>query len=452
MQAFRAFGERTFSSLAIRNYRIYAVGQGVSLCGTWMQTIAQGLLVLRLTGSGTALGMVTALQTIPVLLLGPWGGVIADRFPKRRILYATQVAACLLGVTVGILVIGDWIRLWMVYLTGPLLGLIRVFDNPTRQTFVREMVGKDQLTNAISLNSTEMNLARAIGPAIAGVLIATAGIGLCFLLDGLSYLVVLASLARMRAGELHPSRPIPAAKGQLVAGFRYVRSSPVLLNVLLMMAIIGTLTYEFSVSLPLLAEFTFERGESGYAALTAAMGIGAVAGGLYTAGKRRTSSYALVVSALLFGTSVLLVAAAPTLALAVVAMLIVGFFSINFTSLGNVTLQMNSSPEMQGRVMALWTVAFLGTTPIGGPAVGWIGEHIGARWALVVGGIAALLAAALGFASARHQAKRAVASAELATIPLTDRRQAPSKAAQAGVAAIAASSEKRMRESSALEE
>jgi MFS family permease len=452
MQAFRAFGERTFSSLAIRNYRIYAVGQGVSLCGTWMQTIAQGLLVLRLTGSGTALGLVTALQTVPVLLLGPWGGVIADRFPKRRILYATQAAACLLGVTMGILVIGDWIRLWMVYVTGALLGLIRVFDNPTRQTFVREMVGKEQLANAVSLNSTEMNLARAIGPTVAGVLIATAGIGLCFLLDGLSYLVVLLSLARMRAGELHPSTPIPAAKGQLVAGFRYVRSSPVLLNVLLMMAIIGTLTYEFSVSLPLLAEFTFERGESGYAALTAAMGIGAVAGGLYTAGKRRTSSYALAVSALLFGTSVLLVAAAPTLALAVVAMLIVGFFSINFTSLGNVTLQMNSSPDMQGRVMALWTVAFLGTTPIGGPAVGWIGEHIGARWALVVGGIAALLAAALGFASAHHQAKRAVVPAEPAAVPLTDRRQAPSKAAQAGVAAIAASSEKRMRESSALEE
>lgn len=407
MHSVRAFGERTFASLAIYNYRLYAIGQGISLSGTWMQTIAQGLLVLRLTGSGTALGLVTALQTLPVLILGPWGGVVADRFPKRRILYATQAAAGVLGLAVAVLVMGDWIRLWMVYVTGALLGLIRVFDNPTRQTFVREMVGPENLANAVSLNSTEMNLARVIGPSIAGALVATVGLGVCFLLDGLSYGVVLVMLLRMRADELRPAPRVPPAKGQLVAGFRYVRSSPVLLNVLLMMAIIGTLTYEFSVSLPLLAEFTLDAGASGYAALTAAMGIGAVAGGLSTAGRRRSGARTLAASAFLFGLAVLLVAVAPNLPLAVLAMVVVGFFSITFTSLGNVTLQLHSSPEMQGRVMALWTVAFLGTTPLGGPLVGWIGEHAGARWSLTVGATAAIAAAGLGLTAARKNERDA---------------------------------------------
>jgi MFS family permease len=402
MNTLRSLGERTFASLAVRNYRLYAIGQGISLCGTWMQTIAQGLLVLRLTGSGTALGVVIALQSVPVLILGPWGGVVADRFPKRRILYATQASAGLLGLTVAALVLGGWIRLWMVYVTGALLGLIKVFDNPTRQTFVREMVGNDLLSNAVSLNSTEMNLARVIGPAIAGLLVATVGLGVCFLIDGLTYGLVVMMLARMRASELSPAPQVKRAKGQLIAGFRYVRSSPVLFNVLLMMAIIGTLTYEFSVSLPLLAEFTLNAGEGGYAALTAAMGIGAVAGGLFTAGRRHRTSRTLAVSAFLFGSSVLLVAAAPSLSLAVLAMVVVGFFSINFTSLGNVTLQLEASPEMQGRVMALWSVAFLGTTPFGGPIIGWIGEHAGARWSLTVGGMAALAAAGLGFAATRR--------------------------------------------------
>ena len=401
MNAVHAFGQRTFSSLSIRNYRLYFIGQGISVSGTWMQSIAQGLLVLRLTGSGTALGLVTALNTIPVLLLGPWGGVIADRFSKRRILYATQTSAGILGITVGVLVQGGWIRLWMVYVTGVLLGLIKVFDNPTRQTFVREMVGADHLTNAVSLNSTEMNLARVIGPSIAGVLVATVGLGPCFLFDGFSYGVVVVMLWLMQSDELFTAPRVPRAKGQLIAGLRYVRSTPVLLNVLLMMAIIGTLTYEFSVVLPLLSEFTFHSGAGGYAALTAAMGVGAVIGGLYTAGRGRGTSRKLAISSFFFGVSVLLVAAAPGLILAVAAMVLVGFFSINFTSLGNVTLQMESSPEMQGRVMALWTVAFLGTTPIGGPLMGFIGEHAGARLALAIGGLAGIAAAGIGMIAAR---------------------------------------------------
>jgi MFS family permease len=405
MDSIRAFGRRTFASLSIRNYRLYAIGQGISGAGSWMQSVAQGLLVLRLTGSGTALGLVIALQAVPVLILGPWGGVIADRFPKRRILIATQSAGALLGLSLGVLVIGDWIRLWMVYAMGVLLGLIRVFDQPAQQTFVREMVGTKHLANAISLTAMQGNLARVIGPSIAGILVATVGLGACFIVDGLSYVVVIGALSLMRPSELNPAPQVSRAKGQLMEGFRYVLSSPVLSNLLLMLAIVGMLTYEFSVILPLLSEFTFHEGSSGYAALTAAMGAGSVVGGLYTASRRYSTPRKLAVASICFGVSVLLVAAAPTLTFAVAAMLIVGFFSINFTSLGNVALQLEARHDMQGRVMALYTVAFLGTTPIGGPIQGWIGEHAGARVSLVVGGTAGLVAAGFGLAAARRADK-----------------------------------------------
>ena len=401
MDAARAYSQRTFASLSIRNYRLYAIGQGISLSGTWMQTVAQGLLVLRLTHSGTALGVVTALQTLPVLLLGPWGGVIADRYSKRHILYFTQISAALCSLAMGALVLGDWIRIWMVYVTAVLLGIIKVFDNPTRQTFVREMVGRDLLANAVSLNSTEFNLARVIGPSLAGILVATVGLGWCFMLDAASYLIVIYMLWMMKPIDLHPAPRVAAAKGQLVDGLRYVRSTPVLFNLLIMMGIVGMLTYEFSVTLPLFAEFTLGAGDSGYAALTAAMGVGAVVGGLYTAGRRRTGPRLLAMSSFLFGCSVLLVSITPNLITAIGAMVVVGFFSINFTSLGNVTLQTESRQDMQGRVMALWSVAVLGTTPIGGPIVGAIGEHIGARWSLVIGGFAAMAAAGLGLLAAR---------------------------------------------------
>jgi MFS family permease len=396
MQAVHGFQDRTFSSLRIRNYRLYVLGQGISLSGTWMQTIAQGLLVLRLTGSGTALGIVVALQTLPILFFGPWGGVIADRFPKRSILYVTQSVSAVLALSLGILVATDWIELWMLYVLALGLGLVNTVDNPTRQTFVLELVGKDELPNAVSLNSTEINLARVIGPSLAGALVATVGLAACFIVNGLSFLAVILVLRRMRGDELHPAPVIARAKGQLAEGFRYVRRSPIVFNTLLMMAIIGTFTYEFQVILPLFSEFTFHDGASGYAAMTAAMGVGAVIGGLATAGRRRAGAAALVRTAVYFGLSVLLTALAPNLFLALLGLIVVGYCSISFTSLGNVTIQLASAPEMRGRVMALWTVAFLGSTPIGGPIIGAIGEHAGPRWGLVVGGVAALIAAGLG--------------------------------------------------------
>jgi MFS family permease len=406
MDALGRFGRRTFSSLRIRNYRLYFIGQGVSLTGTWMQTIGQGLLVLHLTGSGTALGVVTALQTLPILLLGPWGGVIADRFSKRTILYVTQTTSGLLALTLGTLVATDAIRLWMVDLLAIGLGFVNAVDNPTRQTFVVEMVGAEQLTNAVSLNSTAINLARVIGPALAGGLIATVGLASCFLINGVSYFAVIVVLSLMRTDELRPAKRAPRAKGQLREGFRYVRSSPVVLNVLLMMAIIGTFTYEFTVILPLFARYTFHGDAGSYAAMSAAMGVGAVVGGLVTASRRKNSPSMLVLSALFFGVTVLLTALAPTLNLALLALVLVGFFSITFTSLGSVTLQLESAPQMRGRVMALWTVAFLGSTPIGGPLIGWIGQHAGPRWGLALGGLAAVTAAGLGALALRRGRQR----------------------------------------------
>jgi len=402
MERVRELEHRIFSALSVRNYRLYFIGQAISLSGTWMQTVAQGLLVLHLTGSGTALGLVTALQTLPVLLLGPWAGVIVDRFPKRRMLYATQAAAGIQALVLGGLVASGSIRIWMVYLLAIGLGLVNTIDNPTRQTFVLEMVGKEQLVNAVSLNSTEINLARVIGPSLAGALIASVGLAACFILNGLSYIAVIAVLAKMRASELRPAPLATKMAGQFQQGLRYVRSSPVLRTTLLMMAIIGTFTYEFTVSLPLFSQVTFGGGAGAYAAMTAAMGAGAVVGGLYTAGRRSNAAPLLVRFAFLFGVAVLLAAAAPTLPLALAALVAVGFCSISFTSLGNATLQLTSAPEMRGRVMALWTVAFLGSTPIGGPLVGAIGEHAGPRWALVVGGVAALVAAGLGALAVRR--------------------------------------------------
>jgi MFS family permease len=417
MEKIREFFSRTFSSLRIRNYRLYFIGQAISLSGTWMQSIGQAFLVLKLTGSGTVLGLVTAAQTLPVLLLGPWGGLIADRYPKRNILYFTQATAGVLALTLGILTATGWVRLWMVYVLAACLGLVNVIDNPTRQTFVMEMVGKGQLTNAVTLNSGEINLARVIGPAIGGGLIAGVGLAPCFIINGLSYIAVLIALFMMRAGELHAAPTTPRAKGQLQEGFRYVWSTPLLRNTLLMMAIVGTLTYEFQVILPLFAQYTFHSGAGGYAALTAAMGVGAVIGSLFTANREETTPTMLIRSAFLFGAVVLLAAVMPGLKLATAAMVLVGFGSITFTSLGNVTLQLGSAPTMRGRVMSLWTVAFLGSTPIGGPIIGWIGEHVGPRWGLTVGGSAAIFAALFGAMTLTKQPEPASPSGKASDVP-----------------------------------
>jgi MFS family permease len=398
----RQFSQETFSSLHVRNYRLYYIGQIISTSGTFMQSIAQAWLVLKLTNSGTALGLTTALQYLPILFLGPYGGVIADRISKRKILYFTQSISGALALILGVLVATGLVRVWMVYILAFCLGMVTVFDNPTRQTFYIEMVGPDNLRNAVTLYSTLVNLARIIGPAIAAALIAAFGLAPCFIINGVSYVAVVIMLGMMRANELVITPPIPRARGQLQEGFKYVVSTPVLGSTLLMMAIIGTLTFEFQVSLPLIAQFTFKGDASSYAFLSASMGFGAAIGGIFFASRKGIIPYKLVSASLLFGLAVLAAAFMPSLLLAGLAMVLVGICSINFSSLGNSTLQLESSPQMRGRVMSFWSVAFLGSTTIGGPIVGWFAGAAGARWGLALGGLAALAAAALGAVTLRN--------------------------------------------------
>jgi MFS family permease len=394
--ALQRYRRETFSSFQVRNYRLYYVGQIISTSGTFMQSIAQAWLVLKLTNSGTALGIVSALQYIPILLLGTYGGVMADRFPKRRILYVTQSTAGLLAIILGVLVATNTVTLWMVYVLAFCLGMVNAFDNPTRQTFVVEMVGEDKLRNAVTLYSSLVNMSRVIGPTIAGALIALVGLAPCFIINGISYLAVVTMLAVMRAEELHSAPIVPAARGQLSEGFRYMLSTPILRDTLLMMAIVGTFTYEFQVSLPLLAQFTFHGDASSYAFLTGSFGVGAVVGGLAIASQRKNSPSILVLAAFLFGSFILAASQMPSLYLSGIILVLAGVSSIFFTSLGNTILQLSSSPQMRGRVMSFWSIAFLGSTTIGGPVVGWFGQVAGARWGLAIGGMAAIGAGLVG--------------------------------------------------------
>lgn len=394
----------TFSSLAVPNYRRYFAGQCTSLIGTWMQTVAQGLLVLHLSGSGTVLGTVVGLQTLPVLLLGPYGGVIADRVDKRRLMIALQTAMGGLALTLGLLTVTDAVRLWHVYVLAALLGVNNAFENPARQSFVLEMVGPDHLRNAVTLNSVIMNAARAVGPAVAALLITTVGIGVCFLVNAVTFAAVVYSLWSMDVGALTPSPPARRERGQLRAGMTYVRRTPSLAIPLVMMALVGMLTYEFQVVLPILAKDTFQGDpETTYSLMTTAMGVGAVVGGLLVARAGRTGLGALSTGAAVFGAFMALAAVAPTLPVALVALGLVGAASVTFLAVGNSTLQLTASPQMRGRVMALWSVAFLGSTPLGGPLAGLVSDHFSARWGLALGAAACLVAAVLGWVATTRE-------------------------------------------------
>ncbi len=300
MESIRKFGQKTFSSLSVRNYRLYFFGQGISQCGTWMQVVALGWLVLTLSGSGTQLGTVLALQFLPLLFAAPWGGALVDRLDKRKLLIRTQSLAGILSLLVSILVFTGSIQIWMLYIFALCAGAIKVVDNPARQTFISETVGNEHIKNAVSLNSTMVNLARAIGPTIGGILIASVGIAFCFLIDALSYIAVIAMLLRIRTGEFVPP-PAPKVPPRISDGFRYVRSVPIISTTLIMMAVIGTFAYEFSVSLPLLAQQTFHGDATTYAMLTAAFGGGSALGGLFAAGRHSISARQLITFAFLFG-------------------------------------------------------------------------------------------------------------------------------------------------------
>ena len=388
---------RTFAALRVRNYRLYFVSQIISFSGTWMQSVALSWLVLQLTGSGTALGTVLAAQFLPTLFLAPIGGVIADRFDKRKLIVVTQTLAGLLALTLGIVTLTGVVELWMVYALAAGFGAVTALDNPSRQTFVMEMVGPDGITNAVTLNSVVVNAARAIGPAVSGVVIATFGVGVCFVVNAVSYLAVVIAMLFVRVAELYPAARSVRAPGQLREGLRYARATPVLITTIVMLAIVGTLTFEFSTTLPMFAEFTFGAGAGGLAAMTALMGAGAVVGGLVVAASSPPSPLRLVAVCAGFGTAVLLAAVMPTIALAYATMPLIGAASVSFIAISNATLQLHSEARFRGRVMSLFTMALIGSTPVGGPIVGWIGDHAGPRWSLMVGGVASLAAAAYGW-------------------------------------------------------
>lgn len=394
-----ALGRRTFSSLRFRNYRLYFVSQIISFSGTWMQSIALSWLVLELTGSGTALGTVLAMQFLPTLLLAPIGGVIADRFEKRRLIIGTQTTAGLLALTLGVITLTDVVELWMVYALAAGFGMVTALDNPSRQTFVMEMVGPEDVSNAVTLNSVVVNAARVIGPAVAGVVIATAGVGECFVFNGASYAAVVVAMLLIRADQLHPSERTMRAPRQVREGFRYVWSEPTLRTTIVMLVLIGTLTFEFSITLPMLAEFTFGAGPTGLAIMTSAMGAGAVIGGLAVAAAGPPTPQRLIGVAAAFGAAVAAIALMPTIELVYVLMPLVGVTSVSMIAWSNATLQLHSDPKMRGRVMALFSMALMGSTPIGGPIVGSLGDHTSPRIALLLGAAGALAASGFGYVS-----------------------------------------------------
>lgn len=402
----RTTAGRTFSSLSNRNYRKFFTGQAISLVGTWMQSTAQAWLVLTLTHSAAAIGIVIGLQTLPVLVLGPYGGVIADRVDKRRLMILLQSMMGVQAIVLGVLTLMGVVNFVDVCILAVVLGLNNCFENPSRQAFVLEMVGSDNLRNAVSLNSTLVNAARAVGPAIAGVLIASVGEGWCFVLNAISFVAVVGSLATMDRSALRPSKRTTRARGQLREGFRYVARTPELGVPLLMMTLVGMLAYEFSVTLPILAHVVFHGGAETYGLMTSAMGAGAVFGGLIVATRGKTGMRAMVGACTIFGLFLTGVALAPVLVLAFIALALVGYSSVSFLSMGNSTLQLSTDPQMRGRVMALWSVAFMGSTPIGGPAIGWVTSVAGARVALGIGAGSCFVAAAAGLIAIRYLRRR----------------------------------------------
>jgi MFS family permease len=395
---------RSFSSLSVPNYRRYFVGQMVSLSGTWMQTVAALWLVLSLTGSGVAVGLTTALQFLPMLLFGAWGGLLADRFPKRKLLMATQALMAIPALSLFIVTAAGIAAPWMVFLAVFAMGSVNAVDNPTRQSFAIEMVGPDRVVNAVSLNSVIVQSARIVGPAFAGLLIAGVGIETCFAVNVLSFGAMIYALWGMDPGKLRSGPRATREPGAIRAGLRYVRATPELAIPLALMALVGTFGFNFQVILPLLARFSFGGGAGVYAALVSAMGIGSIVGALVTGSHGRTSPRLIAAAALAFGGAALLAAAAPAMAVEIIALVLLGAASVTFAATINSSLQLAVTPHMRGRVMSLYSVVFLGSTPIGGPLAGWLSQAYDPRWALVlaaVSGLSAAWAARLSFARLR---------------------------------------------------
>ena len=394
-QAPAGWAGRAFRSLAVPNYRYYFAGQAVSVVGTWMQRVAQDWLVLEISDSAVAVGIAMSLQFLPILFLGIHGGVLVDRVNRRRAIITTQAVSAVLAVVLAVLTLTDTVTLGMVYGLALCLGLVTVVDVPARQAFVTEMVGPEDYINAQSLNSTIHNAGRLVGPAIAGLLIAAVGPGLAFAVNALSFLAVLVGLTLIDPARLRPAPPLPRGRGQALEGLRYVWSHPELRACILLVAVVAVFGQNFRVVLPLLARETFDGGAETYGWLTSALGAGAVIGALAGAARHTATAWSLLTWTFAFTAANLVAAGSPVLGLALAAMVGVGIANISFNTLARTLLQLGSEPSTQGRVIALHSQVFLGSTPIGAPVLGWICEAGGPRVGLLVAagtsGAAALL-------------------------------------------------------------
>jgi MFS family permease len=383
-----------FRSLRIRNYRLYASGQLVSLTGTWMQRVAQDWLVLELTNSGTALGIVTALQFGPSLLLGLWGGILADRGDKRRILLATQTGLAVVALLLGLLDIAGVVQYWQVLVLATVLGLITAVDTPVRQSFVVEMVGRDELTNAVAINSTIFNAGRILGPAAAGVLISAVGTGWAFVGNAASSGAVLAGLLLMRPAELFPAPQLRRARGQLREGFRYVRQRSDLMLTMVLIFVFGTFGLNFAITCALMAKQVFHRGASGYGLLSTALAVGACAGAvLATRRTERPSAMFLLGAAGAFSVLEIVTGLMPTYAWTAALLVPTGLAMLSVSTAANSSVQLGVAPTMRGRVMSLYLICFMGGTPFGAPIIGWVAGTAGPRWGLIGGGLVCLVSA-----------------------------------------------------------
>ena len=399
---------RTFSSLEIPNYRRWFAGQVISISGNWMQTVAEMWLIVELTGSGVAVGLTAALQFLPILVLGAWGGLLADRMAKRKLIMHTQALMAVPALAMWLLTLTGQIEAWMVFALVLARGLVTAIDNPARQSFVSEIVGSERVVNAIALNSVVIHSSRIIGPALAGSVIAFVDISICFLLNALTFAAMIVALRGMDPARLDTPRPAPRASGELRSALRYVLRTPALMIPLAMMAVVGTLSFNFQVLMPLLADMTWHGDATTYAALTTAMGVGSVGGALAAGARGHVSSGLLIGASAGFGVLLLVVAAAPTLALQLAALVPLGALSVTFASGINSSIQLAVDPAMRGRVMAIYSMVFLGSTPIGSLLVGWLAELSGPRAGFALGAAAALLAAM----GARIAFRRAQSKAE----------------------------------------
>ncbi|NMM23781.1 MAG: MFS transporter [Phycicoccus sp.] len=393
----------TFASLSIYNYRLFAAGALVSNTGTWMGRVAQDWLVLTVLAPHTsvappvALGIVTGLQFAPLALFAPFGGMIADRFPKRRILFSTQSAMALTSLLTGILVVTGAVQLWHIYLLAFVQGVATALDNPARQTFVSEMVPHDSLSNAVGLNSASFNGARLIGPGLAGLVIAAFDTGPAFFLNALSFAAVLFALARMRTGELNIS-PRQRGKGQIREGLRYVRSRPDIILIMALVFVLGTFGMNFQMTTALMATAVFGKGAGGYGLLGSIMAVGSLSAALLSARRPNPRLRVLLVAYGAFAVASAAAALAPSYVWFAVLLIPVGLTALTVITTATAMVQLSVAPAMRGRVMALYLAVFMGGTPLGSPLIGWIGSAWGPRWTILVGSITtgmAVLAAML---------------------------------------------------------